>query len=107
MRYHPDDFLRLIELVEVTGGSQAEGRCEPVKFRLKQPDTKGEMRYKDFHTAGCRKEALFIVPYQKPEYKGEDDTMIEGGIGTGVFCAVDDSMGRWPRFQNAVKEDSF
>lgn len=64
-------------------------------------------RYKEFYTGGCSQESLLIVPYKKPDHRGKDGTMIEGGIGTGVFCAVCDSMGRWPRFQNAMQEDSY
>jgi len=97
MRYHPDDFLRLIALVEDAGGAAAEGACKGTKFRLKRPNSKGESRYQEFFTSGCGKEARFLVPYQKP--KG-------GSTGLAVVCAQDDNMGMWPKFRAAIEEDS-
>jgi hypothetical protein len=70
------------------------------------PATGGNYRYKQPFTAVCGQETLFLVPYGKPDRKGKDGSIIEGGIGSGVFCAVDDSMGHWPRFQEAIQEDS-
>lgn len=105
MRYHPDDFYRLMEAVEEAGGMQIERRCEPTKIRLKAPNARGEMKPKTFFTAGCQQNALFAVPYEVPQ--GRLGTkMQKAGAGVAIVCAVDDDMGRWPRFAHVIEEDS-
>ncbi len=107
MRYHPDDFLRLEEVIEQQGGTRASGKCTPKKFSLKVPDAEGKVRSREYYTGGCGKESLFIVPYRKPSSRDEKGATIEGGTGTLVVCAVDDSLGRWPRFRDVIEEDSY
>lgn len=97
MKFHPDDFLALMSLVEAGGGALADGLCIGQKFRLKQPNVKGDARYQEFFTTGCGKETRFLVPYKK---QGADST------GLAVVCAQDDNMGMWPRYKAALQRDS-
>lgn len=106
MQYHPDDFLRLMEAVEDAGGAMLAGRCMPKRFRLRVPRPGGGKRWKDFGTAGCGQEALFEVPYELP--KGDLGAKMEKrGGGSLRVCAVDDDLGKWPRFSDNMEEDSF
>lgn len=101
MKLGPDEMLRLMEVVEEQGGAQAEGRCQPSKYRLKEtPDGK----FKDFATTGCGQETRFLVAYLKPDKQAAGNAKIQGETGTLSVCANDDLMGRWPRFANAIKE---
>lgn len=101
--YHPDDFIRLTETVEQQGGARLEEACVPSMFKLKVPDHSGDMRWKRFHTSGCRNHSRFVVQYDPGEEVSE--THPSGGLMTA--CAVDDDMGKWPRFAHAMQEDSF
>jgi hypothetical protein len=104
MRYHEDDFLRLMSAAEEQGGVLAETPCKGAKFRIKQPN--GErMKYKEFRTHGCGLDTVFILPYQKPGGKDTRGGNIPGGTGTVAVCAVGDDIGRWPRFRGVIQED--
>jgi hypothetical protein len=107
MRYHPDDFLRLAEAVEEQQGALLPDPCVPQRYSLKIPDGPGdEPRWEDFYTAGCNKEARFVIPYPLP--KGKAGRQMESrGAGFLTACAVDDDMGKWPRFASAMQEDSY
>ena len=65
MNFHPDDFLSLIEEVEVQGGAHLREPCKPVPFRLNQPidpdRPDGKMRSVKFSTTGCHRQAKFFV----------------------------------------------
>lgn len=101
VQYHPDDFLRLLESVEDGGGAVLTGLCTPQRYKLK---VEGKVR--DYFTTGCRRESRFLIPYELP--KGRlGQKMAKRGAGLVTACAVDDDMGKWPRFKSAVQEDSF
>ncbi len=104
MRYHPDDFLRLIGKVEEEGGAQADGKCVGRKLRLK--NEKGMLT--EFLTTGCQKEARFLVPYSKPPFPTAAGQGLgpraPKAVGVALVCAVDDDMGLWPRFKSAIQE---
>lgn len=105
MNYHPSDFQRLAEEVEEQGGTALPGAHNPRKLSMKLPDAEGESRWQDAFTTGCHQEARFLVPYALPGGKlGE--VMEQRGAGIVEVCAVDDDMGKWPRFVNAIQEDS-
>lgn len=107
MRYHEDDFLRLMSAVEEQNGEPAGTPCKGSKFRLQVPDNADKMKYKEFLTHGCGLDTVFLVPYQKPAGRDTKGDKIPGGTGTIAVCAVGDDMGRWPRFQDAIQEDSY
>lgn len=102
MKLTPDEMLRLMEAVEEQGGAQAEGRCRPAKYKLKE--TPGG-KFKDFATTGCGQEARFLVAYLKPDVKAARNAKIQGETGTLAVCANDDLMGLWPRFVNALQDE--
>lgn len=107
MQYHPDDFLRLVEAVEDTGGTLLPDICNPRQFKLRLPSPEtGEYEWTDLYTSGCMREARFALPYNVPQSK-QGAKMKERAAGIVTVCAVDDDMGKWPRFQHAIKEDSF
>lgn len=102
MKLGPDEMLRLMEAVEEQGGAQAEGRCQPSKYPLKEtPDGK----FKEFATAGCGRETRFLVAYLKPDKEAAGNATIQGETGTLAVCANDDLMGLWPRFANAIQAE--
>jgi hypothetical protein len=107
MLYHPDDFERLVDTIEASGGTHMPGPHRAKKFKLKMPNgPDGKPRWTEVFTVGCERETRFLVPYAVP--KGRlGKKMLQRGAGLVEVCAVDDDMGKWPRFRNAVQEDSF
>lgn len=102
MNYDADSFLALLEEVERQGGVHLPDPCEPVKFRLKQPNGRGELKWKEVFTTGCRKDARFVLPYEPAARTAKErQAMLERGGGFATACAVDDDMGKWPRFAKA------
>lgn len=110
MLYHPDDMARLIEAVEAAGGTHMPGPHRAKKFKLRMPNGKpGEAlkeRWQEVFTCGCERETRFLLPYAVPRGK-LGKKMLERGAGLVEVCAVDDDMGKWPRFQNVIQEDSY
>ena len=96
-----------MEHVEGAGGTLLPEPCRPLKFRLKQPDQKsGGMKWTNLYTTGCGREARFAIPYKLPA-GARGDRMKERGGGVVLACAVDDDIGKWPRFSGAIQEDSY
>lgn len=121
MNYHPDDFLALSDEVENQGGYVQPDECTPVEFRRKWKDG----GWKRDHTAGCGMPARFGITYDPSEpvhietaaYDEQGNKLydvvidhpgeqIEGAAYAAV-CAVDDDMGRWPRFEHVIEEGSY
>jgi hypothetical protein len=130
VNFHPDDFLSLIEAVEQQGGAHLSAEtCKPSYFRINQPvkadEPQGPKRNVRVGTTGCRRHAKFLVQLLPDAYiiahaDGEeledllhicdfDDrnhpqaTMSDGSPALAKVCAVDDAMGLWPRFQDAMQ----
>ena len=91
MNYSPDAFLALMEQVEDQGGIHLKDRCVPRRYVLPREGSDGKKRNRTYFTTGCNADARFLVPYDG-----------ENGPRSAVVCAVDDEMGKWPRFQNEV-----
>lgn len=90
MYYERDEFFRLMESIEKQGGTHLDKIHEHVYHAdlVSDTGTKGLM------VVNCGESALFEVPY---EALGND-----GVLTTAEVCAVDDRMGLWPRFADAV-----
>lgn len=118
MHYQPDEFIELSNRVDGEGGYALSGDCVGEEFRLKIPDYKDEPKWKRLHTTGCGKSARFAVAYDPtqpivldlPVYdaKGQETGEVvkirhEGerfdGPARAAVCAVDDDLGRWPRYR--------
>ena len=126
MNFHPDDFLALIDEVENQGGVHvADETHMPVHFRMNLPideaNPQGPKHNVRVSTTGCHRRALFLVPMlpeayfmdeeeiaTSPDFDFDDSkhptvTMADGDTpALTKVCAVDDSMGLWPRFQGAM-----
>lgn len=118
MNYGPDEFLDLIEAVESDGGVQLPRRHEPSILHYKMPTIDGP-KWQDAFTTGCKREALFELPYDPAEpvmipagpkaemhdvdrpVPEEAKAQLARGAGLVVVCAVDDNVGMWPRFKKA------
>lgn len=87
MTYDHEEFFDLVELVESQGGELLDDMCKARRFNLTGNKTK------PITIAGCGNQTLFRVPYEALDKKGK-----EAGLHPVVVCAVDDDMGRWPRF---------
>lgn len=112
MLYNPDDFFALIEAVEEAGGAHLPEPCVPPRYRIKLPDpSSGLRRMQTMQATGCHKETRFVIPYDKPIYERDDDGKIiaegEAEAATLPVCAVDDDLGKWPRFVNSITKDSY
>ena len=102
MNYSPDDFLRLLEEVERQSGVHLPEPCTARSWRMQQPDAKGDMRWREVFATGCGKDKRFAVPYEPAATSAKErQAMKERGAGFVYACAVDDDMGKWPRFAEA------
>lgn len=80
MNYSQDDFFELMDAVEAQQGTHLDEQCVAKKYIF------SGKKIQPLTYPGCGNSALFMVPYEggkEPEVK---------------VCAVDDDMGRWPRF---------
>lgn len=128
MNYHPDDFLGLVAEVETQGGVHLPSEtCKPTAFRMNLPidedNPQGPKKNVRVLTTGCNRRAKFLVsllpdayfdqhPADDPtkfDFEGPTRMMADGETpALAKVCAVDDSLGLWPRFQEAMKTgDSF
>jgi hypothetical protein len=87
MDYEKDEFFALIEDVEDQGGEHLDELCKHRRYEFTGDSIKPVV------LPGCGNAALFRVPYEAIDKKGK-----EAGVQPIVVCAVDDDMGRWPRF---------
>lgn len=87
MDYMQDEFFDLVERVEDEGGELLDDICKNRKY-----DFTGD-KIRSVVLAGCGNQSLFVVPYDALDIKGK-----EAGPHPVLVCAVDDDMGRWPRF---------
>lgn len=102
MMYHPEDFLRLMEAVEEDGGMLLSDPCQPKAYRLQIPDqVTGEKKHKQFFTHSCGQDMRVAINYRKPRDPVGEQSGIIG------LCAACDDLGKWPRFQTAIQEDSY
>lgn len=85
MNYTREEFFDLMEEAEAQGSLHLETECRPVTYVFEVEGKERPVTLK-----GCGNATLFDVPY-------ESDVGIVGTHMVNV-CAVDDSMGRWPRF---------
>lgn len=89
MKYDPDTFFALADMIEDIGGAHLDEMCDARTF----DEFSGAGKSKPLILAGCGESALFEFPYQAHSLDGE---------GLGVYpiklCAVDDAVGAFPRF---------
>jgi hypothetical protein len=97
MIYEQQEFFDLIDMVEEQGGDLLEEMCKARKYEFTGVESRPVI------LQGCGNQALFSVPYEALDKNGN-----ELGLHPAVVCAVDDDMGKWPRFggdRYATKED--
>lgn len=82
MKYDKAEFFDLMERVDVEGGEHLDAQCSAREFSFSGDKMKPVLM------PGCGESALFSIPYDS---KGKDNGPVQ-------VCAVDDDMGRWPRF---------
>lgn len=91
MDYTQDQFFALMDAIEEVGGRHLDGKCLPVKYKFT-----GDQIKPDF-LGGCKKEALFEIPYTKSAKSVSQTNSIK-------VCAVCDDVGLWPRFIDQVRK---
>jgi hypothetical protein len=82
MRYSQDEVIELMDRVEEQGGEHLDDQCTARRYSFV-----GD-KMKPVTLPGCGNSLLFDVPYTGENEKQE----------SVVVCAVDDDMGKWPRF---------
>lgn len=83
MNYSKDEFFDLMEKAEAQGCVHRDEVCVDTTYEFDGRRSPVRMR-------GCHNATLFDVPYE---------SFIDARQGTVQrVCAVDDAMGRWPRF---------
>lgn len=92
MNYSQEEFFELMELVEDAGGQHLDEMCKMRTYEFcgdRLPDTLKTI-------PGCGEVALFTVPYKMvKKSKTGRECLVDREV---KVCAVDDDMGRWPRF---------
>jgi hypothetical protein len=91
VNYSKDEFYDLMEQVEAAGGEHLDEMCKMRSYEFcgdKLPDRAKVL-------PGCGESALFTVPYKTVKKNSMGDVLVDSEI---KVCAVDDDMGRWPRF---------
>ena len=83
MKYSQEEFFDLMERVENEGGEHLDDICGVRQYTFSGPHTK------PLTDPGHGEVTLFKIPYLH-----EDDST----AGELTVCAVDDDMGRWPRY---------
>lgn len=86
MDYKQQEFFALIEEVEAQGGGHLDKQCKAKTYKFGN-------NHKPLTLPSCGNSALFVVPYEALNKDGS-----EAGMHPLEVCAVDDDMGRWPRF---------
>lgn len=84
MNYSKDEFLALVSYVEDQGGVLLDELCASHQYLIEHE------RRVSVTLPGCGNISTFEVPYESM-MAGVNDATVR-------VCAVDDSMGRWPRF---------
>lgn len=92
MNYSKDEFFDLMERTEAQGCTHTEKMCKARKYEF--TGTKS----KPITLSGCGNTTLFLVPYAGLDKNGKALP-----ARTVEVCAVDDDMGRWPRFSNPTE----
>lgn len=94
MNYEQEEFFALVEAVEYQGGELLDELCKSRKYTFT-----GD-KAKPITLAGCGNQSLFRVPYEAYGIRLDEEgsELVEAGLHPVVVCAVDDDMGRWPRF---------
>jgi hypothetical protein len=87
MDYSKKEFFNLAEAVEAQGGEHLDEMCKSHTYEF------SGKKIKPVTLAGCGNSALFEIPYEALDKRGKDM-----GAQPITVCAVDDDMGRWPRF---------
>lgn len=80
MNYSQDEFFELMDQVEAQGGTHLDEMCKAKTYEFT-----GD-RIKPATLPGCGNVALFDVPF------------LDNSSDGVTVCAVDDDMGKWPRF---------
>lgn len=87
MNYSQNEFFALVETVEEQGGEHLDKLCKAQTYKFVGN------KQKPMTLPSCGNSALFLVPYEAINRDGS-----EAGLQPVEVCAVDDDMGRWPRF---------
>lgn len=100
MKYTPEQFFRLAELVQDQGGVQVDELCSMRSYDLTGP--KGKEPGKKLHLPGCGNYSIFSIPYEGSSVTEEDGTVKSLPGGDIRLCAVCDDLGITPRFASAM-----
>lgn len=94
MEYKQDEFLNLMEAVDDQGGEHLDEMCKAKVYS----EFTGRHKVKTLTWAGCGQSAIFEVPYE-PENQSD-----AAELALVRVCAVEDSMGAWPRFSTGGRD---
>ncbi len=87
MDYSKDEFFDLMQAAEDDGCTHTEEMCVAKEYNFTGKKSK------PVTLAGCGNTTIFEVPYVGLDKHGN-----EMPVQPVRVCAVDDDMGRWPRF---------
>lgn len=91
VRYSANEFSALTDEIERQNGALLADPCVGSEVAYKIAGRRAPAR-----TVECRNKARFVVRYEC------DDDQADRGGGFATVCAIDDEVGKWPRFREAV-----
>ncbi len=88
MNYTEDEFFQLIQAVEDQNGQHLDKVCKTQDYEYTgtKPHGRGPLK-------ACGNSSLLEIPYDALNKAGD-----EVGVHPIEVCAVEDEVGRWPRF---------
>lgn len=103
MDYGPEAFAALWDEVEHQSGALLPDACLPQDADYTDPPYIKNTGVQKGITCGCGNDSRFVSLYEvEPGTKKEMASARKRGSGYVTACAVCDSMGAWPRYEEAV-----
>lgn len=102
MDYLPDEWPLLVSEIERQGGAMLPDFCLGSIAKFSSPNATRVTRVKTCH---CHKDGdtvqtMFVSTYTPSDDEDESQELRERGAGFVRACAVCDSAGQWPRFED-------
>lgn len=88
--YSPEQFIRLAQEIEETGGVHVDELCSARPYSFTGPNPEG----KEVFLPGCGNYSIFEVPYEAESGDLMDRIRL---------CAVCDALGWTPRFSHVMR----
>lgn len=101
MKYTPEQFFKLTELIQEAGGVHVDELCAAREYDLTGP--KGRRPGKRLYMPGCGNYSIFSIPYEGSTVVDDEGDLKTLPGGEVKLCAVCDDVGVTPRFSACLR----